>query len=170
MVLMPTSDEAAAWSENYWYRPGDPALRLLSAVRRFQRADKGMRRRMGDDMELNATDIEALRHVISHAENGRQVTARDLTSALHISTASTSKLLNRLTESGHLRRVPHPQDRRSVFIEATEHTHDEVRDHLTSMHQRMLDAARAVPAASRQDVVDFLEALTASIEETAEQD
>lgn len=167
---MSTPEEAAARSESYWYQPGDPALRLLSAVRRFQRADERMRRRMGDDMELNATDIEALRHVISHAENGRQVTARDLTAALHISTASTSKLLNRLTASGHIRRVPHPEDRRSVVIEVTEHAHHEVRDHLTSMHQRMLDAARAVPAASRQDVVDFLDALAASVEEPAEQD
>lgn len=167
---MSTPEKTAARSESYWYRAGDPALPLLSAARRFQRSDERMRRRMGEDMHLNPTDLQALRQVISNAEDGRALTARDLALCLHISTASTSKLLNRLTESGHIRRVPHPKDRRSVFIEATEHAHAELQERMSSLHRRMLEAARAVPPASRQHLIDFLDALTASFEEPAGRD
>lgn len=154
-------------SESYWYEAGDPAVPLLRAVRDFQRADVRMRRHMGDDMHLNATDLQALRHAIAHAEVGRPLTARDLTAYLDISTASTSKLLNRLSESGHIRRIPHPEDRRSVYVEPTEHAHREVRGWLTPMHQRMIEAARAVPAENRQEIIDFLTALTEAFEEPA---
>jgi DNA-binding MarR family transcriptional regulator len=143
----------------YWYDGRDPALALLEAVRRFRQADQEMRRRMGTDMELNATDIEALRHVIAREEAGNPLTARELSAYLHISTASTSKLLNRLSQSGHIRRMPHPQDRRSVRVEATDHAHAEVRGRMSPMHRRMLEVARDVPEDSRQAVVDFLDAL-----------
>jgi DNA-binding MarR family transcriptional regulator len=151
-------------SSTYWYEDADPALALLRAVRRFRQADRDMRRTMGAEMDLNATDVEALRHVVAHGEAGHPVTARELSAYLHISTASTSKLLNRLSGSGHIRRVPHPRDRRSVIVEATAHAHAELRGHLSPMHQRMLEAARAVPESSRQDVIDFLDALAGCLD------
>ena len=40
---------------------------------------------------------------------------------LGISTASTTNLLDRLTASGRLTRSPHPRDRRSLVVRATEH-------------------------------------------------
>ncbi len=165
---MSTPEGAEPRSESYWYEADDPAVPLLRAVRDFQQADAHMRRHMGDDLDLNATDLQALRHAIAHAENGRPLTARDLTAHLDISTASTSKLLNRLSGSGHIRRVPHPEDRRSVYVEPTEHAHREVRGWLAPMHQRMIEAARAVPAEHRQEVIDFLTALTEAFEEPPE--
>lgn len=146
-------------SAPYWYEDPDPTVNLLHALRRFRRADQRMRRRMSSDMQLNATDVEALRHIIAHGPTGEPVTARGLATHLDISTASTAKLLNRLTASGHVQRHPHPDDRRSVIVTATDHAHAEIRDGLTEMHRRMLEIAQGVPEESRQAVVDFLESM-----------
>ncbi|MGM7669774.1 MarR family winged helix-turn-helix transcriptional regulator [Microbacterium sp. A93] len=159
----PTPPRIAASSTEYWFDTSDRAVQLLKAVRRFRRADQEMRRGMETDMDINATDLEALRHVIAHERAGTAVTARDLSTHLHISTASTAKLLNRLSLSGHVQRLPHPEDRRSVLVAATQHAHEEVRCWLSPMHQRMLQAARDVPEDSRQAVLDFLDALTQSL-------
>lgn len=150
---------SGAPSTTYWYDSSDPAFTLLHALRGFRHADQEMRRRMSTDMGLNATDVEALRYVIAHERTGDQLTPRGLSALLHISTASTAKLLNRLTESGHLQRVAHPDDRRSLIVTATDLAHTEVRKWLAPMHQRMLETAQAVPEGSRQAVIDFLEAM-----------
>lgn len=157
-------------SSAYWYEDSDPTMGLLEALRRFRRADQRMRRRMSSDMHLNATDIEALRHIIAHGPTGDPVTARGLATHLDISTASTAKLLNRLTASGHVQRHPHPEDRRSVIVTATDHAHAEIRGWLTDMHQRMLEIAHGVPEESRQAVVDFLEAMADCLDPAASAD
>lgn len=159
---MPTG-YAEYMSTDYWYDATDPAVALLHAVRRFRRADQEMRRHLGVDMGINATDTEAVRHVIACERAGTPVTARGLADALHISTAATAKLLNRLTESGHVRRAPHPHDRRSVVIVATDHAHEEVDDWLSPMHEKMMQAAHAVPSGDRQAIIRFLDALTDSV-------
>jgi len=92
------------------------------------------------------------------------VTANLLATNLGISTASTTKLLDRLTASGHLERRPHPHDRRAVVVVATEHAHDEVRSRLTDMHDVMAQIAAAVPPESRADVAQFLCALATHLD------
>ncbi|WP_291478803.1 MarR family transcriptional regulator [Corynebacterium sp.] len=146
-------------STDYWYDGSDPAVALLHAIRRFRAADQQMRRHLESDMGLNATDTEAVRHIIAAERAGDPLTAKGLSDALHISSAATAKLLNRLTESGHVRRAPHPADRRSVIIVATGLSHDEVDAWLSPMHEKMLQAAHDVPAADRRSVIEFLDAM-----------
>jgi DNA-binding MarR family transcriptional regulator len=151
----------------YWYGPADTETRsILEAVRTFRRADEAMRQRAGRDMAMNLTDLRALRHVIAAEQVGTSVTPRDLAEDLGISTASTTKVLDRLAGSGHLQRRPHPRDRRSVVVVATAAAHREVRERLAGAHARMIEAARGVPEHCRPAVRDFLLALAASVEET----
>ena len=84
------------------------------------------------------------------------------------STASTAKLLNRLTSTGHLRRERHPRDGRSVTVVAQPLAHERVRAVMTQPHDRMLEAARRVPQESRQAVLDFLEDMAQAFEGPAE--
>lgn len=150
----------------YWY--DDPAIAdvvdLLRAVRRFRRADQEMRRRLSSDMDMNETDLHAIQLVIEAESRGDHLTPRDLAQHLAISSASTTKLLDRLTASGHLARAPHPSDRRSLILASTPAAHAEVRDRLTRMHERMAQIARSVPVSSRADVVAFLDALVAELD------
>lgn len=151
-------------STGYWFQDAESAVRMLRALRRFRAADRDMRRRMTAGMEMNATDVDALRFVIAHERTGEPVTPRDLAAYLDISTASTTKLLDRLGRSGHLRREPHPHDRRSVVVVPTAHAHAQVRERLSRMHGRMLAVAEAVPEGSRADVARFLEAMAGCLE------
>lgn len=139
----------------YWWGE-DSAVTILSGLRRFRHADQEMRRRISEGMSMNETDLRALQVVIAAGGARTPVTPRDLATALGISTASTTKLLDRLTVSGHLERQPHPSDRRSLVVTATDHAHTEVRERLTAMHDAMLELARAVPAEARSAVVTFL--------------
>lgn len=141
---------------NYWYADNDSVVQILHALRQFRRSDQDMRRRMSADMDMNETDMQALQIVIAAEPGKGLVTPRDLSLALGISTASTTKLLDRLTTSGHLERHPHPSDRRALVITATDHAHNEIRDRLERMHTAMREVAAGVPEASRPAVADFL--------------
>lgn len=166
MTHVPRDEDASA-AHSYWYENADTAVELLSATRRFRKADHEMRRRMSAGMDLNTTDLAALRFVIAHALAEDPVTPRRLAQHLEISGASTSKLLDRLTASGHLVRVPHPHDGRSRVVEATDHAHYQVRERLSGMHERMLEIAREVPAPARRAAIDFLLAMARHLETEA---
>ncbi|NMR19091.1 MarR family winged helix-turn-helix transcriptional regulator [Cellulomonas fimi] len=159
----PTSPEPGG----YWYEPDigdDTIVGLLAAVRTFRRADAGMRRRLGAEMDMNGTDLHALQLLIAAQARGDAVTPRALSAHLAISTASTTKLLHRLTASGHLTRAPHPTDRRSLVVVPTAHAHQEVRERLAGMHARMAEVAGGVPVEARAAVVDFLRAMAALLD------
>lgn len=147
----------------YWWG-ADPAVAILSALRRFRHADQEMRRRVSEGMDMNETDVRALQVVIAAEGSGVHVTPRELAHALSITTASTTKLVDRLAASGHLERRPHPNDRRSVVVVATDHAHAQVRERLTAMHDDMLRLARAVPAEAQGAVVAFLDGMAALLD------
>jgi DNA-binding MarR family transcriptional regulator len=148
----------------YWYPDGDHAVAVLRALRTFRRADEEMRRRMSADMDMNVSDLQALQLVIAAERSEVAATPRMLATRLGISTASTTKLLDRLTASGHLVRSPHPHDRRSVVVHATAHAHEEVRERLGHMHERMAQIAKAVPQHCRPAVAEFLTEMAAELD------
>lgn len=110
-------------------------------------------------MDMNVSDLQALQFVIAAEGQAALATPRALSQYLGISSASTTKLLDRLTASGHLERHPHPTDRRALVLTCTAHAHDEIHARLARMHARMREIAEAVPVESRKAVVDFLTAM-----------
>lgn len=98
----------------------EAVLSVMRAVRSFGDAHDRMSSDLRHRMEMNATDVAALRLLIIREEEGKPVSPHEIAEHLRISTASTSKLLDRLTRSGHVRRGPHPSDRRGRIIELTE--------------------------------------------------
>lgn len=148
----------------YWYDDSDSVVEILHALRRFRQSDQGMRRRMSADMGMNESDMQALQFVVISTSNGDHATPRALSRFLGISSASTTKLLDRLSVSGFLERHPHPTDRRGLVITATQHAHDELHARMTGMHQALRELAEKVPPESRQDVVDFLVAVSSHLE------
>ncbi|MGO1317258.1 MAG: MarR family winged helix-turn-helix transcriptional regulator [Cellulomonadaceae bacterium] len=151
--------------EQYWY--DDDVVDLLEAVRRFRRSDQEMRRRMAAQMGMNVADMRALQLVIAAERSAATVTPTDISVELGVSTAATTKLLDRLTASGHLVREPHPTDRRALTLRATAHAHEE-RDRLGPMHAAMADAARAVPVGERATVIGFLEAMADCLDDSVD--
>jgi len=165
----PAAELARSSSGGFWY-PGQSsapsrAVEVLRAVRRFRAADAAMRTRARSDMDLNGTDLLAVRHLIAADERREPVGPKMLSSYLGISSAATAKLLSRLEGSGRIRREPHPRDRRAQVLHATGAAHEEIRRVLGAAHARMLAAAQRLSAPEQAAVVRFLDELSGAMDE-----
>lgn len=110
--------------------PTDESVRAaLLAVRALSDALDRMHGGMKDDMDMNASDLAALRMLIVREQRGQSVSPHDLARHLRISTASTTKLLDRLAALGHVERRPHPHDRRARIVALTEESRREFSRH-----------------------------------------
>lgn len=156
---------------SYWYPDSDAeavgAVEVLRALRRFRTSDADMRRQAQNDMDMNETDLLAIRHLIRAEANGTPAGPTQLAKALNVSTAATAKLLARLVNSGHVRREPHPHDRRAQVLYATANAHSEVRSTLGAAHQRMLEVAESFSPEQQQTVVHFLDQMSGALVDTA---
>ncbi len=106
--------------------------------------------------------MKALRYIIASMNANVAVTAGALSEHLHISTASVTKLLDRLERAGHIVRRPHPTDRRAVTVEITPETHRQVRRTMGMQHARRFEVARALSPEEREIVTRFLDDLSAT--------
>lgn len=94
-------------------------LSTLTAMRAFSDAVDRVHTGIRGEMDMNASDLAALRMMIVREQRGEWVSPHDIAVHLGISTASTTKLLDRLTASGHVERRPHPHDRRALVVVIT---------------------------------------------------
>jgi DNA-binding MarR family transcriptional regulator len=99
---------------------------------------------------------------------GSVVTPGLLAETLRISTASTTKLLDRLERAGHLIRSPHPTDRRALMITVTDATRTDARETVGRMHARRFEAAARLSPEERDTVIRFLTDLSAGDDESTE--
>lgn len=112
-------------------------LDAMTAVRAFSDAMDRMHGGLRGDMDMNASDLAALRMLIVREQRGEWVSPHDIAAHLAISTASTTKLLDRLTASGHLERKPHPHDRRARIVVLSEAARHEFYQHFGERLRRM---------------------------------
>lgn len=111
-------------------------------------------------MKLNQTDMRAL-HFLIVCENGGVVATPGAISAhLGISTASTTKLLDRLERGDHITRSPHPSDRRALAIAITPGTRKSAVETVGRQHARRFTAAARLSPAEREVVTRFLADMT----------
>lgn len=146
----------------------EQVVRVLTAIRDWREAEQKLSFESRSKMKLNDTDMKALRYIIASANADVAVTAGVLSEHLHISTASTTKLLDRLERAGHIERRPHPTDRRAVTVAITEETHREVRRIMGMQHAHRFEVAKALTGDEREVVIRFLTELAATPEPTPE--
>lgn len=132
---------------------------LLRAVRDFgdahDRMSGGMKRGMG----MNVSDVAALRLLIMSEDTKTPVTPARISRHLGISTASTTKLLDRLEASGHVERLPHPSDRRATVIVLTEAARQEFYTQFGERLARMKAAAEQFTPEQLADTAAVLAAM-----------
>lgn len=160
--------ETVPASRAYWYPKDETrALRVgvLEALRMYRAAETAMRRRTQQSMAMGENELLVLRFITRATGRGEQVTPIDLARYLGLSTASITALLDRLERSDHVRRQPHPTDRRKVIITTTSQTEDEIRATLGQMHTRMHDATAGITAEEAKVIIDFLERMRAAVDE-----
>lgn len=141
--------------------------RILEALRVYQAAESAMRRRTRQAMSMGENEVLVLRFLIRAAAHDRTVTPTDIARYLGISTASTTALIDRLEQSGHIARTRHPTDRRSVIVSATVQADDEVRATLGELDHRMMAATRGLTDAESETIISFLERMQAAADDVA---
>ena len=140
----------------------DSVVRVLAALRAWSEAEQRMSQASQKHMKLNGTDMKALRFLMASRNTGAVVTPGILAEMLQISTASTTKLLDRLEKAGHIQRSPHPTDRRALMITVTESTSANARESVGRTHARRFEAAARLSQEERDVVIRFLTDLSAS--------
>ena len=65
---------------------------------------------------MRPTDFRALLHIMVAETAGRPMTSGDLSQRMGLSGGAITYLVDRLIESGHVRRDSHPEDRRKVIL------------------------------------------------------
>lgn len=135
-------------------------MRVMEALRQWRAADRALSEASRRYMRLNESDMRAIRMLIQARQQNLLVTPKDIAHEVGISSASTTKLVDRLEAGGHLIRVAHPSDRRTRCIEVTAGTARAARETIGLQHARRFDAAAAMSTDERETVVRFLRALT----------
>lgn len=140
----------------------DEVVRVLEALRRWRETERRMSEAARRYMKLGETDMRALRFLIAMQNHGRVATPGGIAEHLGITTASTTKLIDRLAAGGHVRRAPHASDRRSLAIEVSDETRRAARESVGRGHAKRFDAAARLSPAEREVVTRFLDDLASS--------
>src|SRR5690606_24522689 len=98
--------------------------RVMAALAALREAEQRLAEASQRYMKLNRNDMRALHYLIAAKNRGVIATPGAIAEHLGISTASTTKLLDRLERGGHVTREPHPTDRRALAIAITPETHE----------------------------------------------
>lgn len=145
--------------------PHDEAvMSVLLSIRAFSDAVDRMNGSMKSELEMNSTDLAALRMLVVRDQRGESVSPHDLADHLRISTASTTKMLDRLSASGHVQRLPHPHDRRARVVALTEQSRVEFHRHFERRLQAMRDVATGFREEELRAVTRFLDDMGAAID------
>jgi DNA-binding MarR family transcriptional regulator len=140
----------------------DQVVRVMQSLRGWHTAERGMSEASSKYMKLNVTDMRALRFLIAARNQQEIATPGALAEYLGISSASTTKLLDRLERGGHVVRAPHPSDRRALAISVTDATRVVARESVGRLHARRFAVAAALTPDEREVVIRFLDALSST--------
>ena len=141
-------------------------IETLTAVRALSDALDRMHNGMKGDMDMNASDLATLRMLIIREQRGETVSPHDVARHLRISTASTTKLIDRLAASGHVERRAHPSDGRARIVLLTDKSRSEFFHHLGGHLGSMRDVAAQYTDEELATISGFLSSLTDAITTT----
>lgn len=133
---------------------------VMAALGRLRTAEQTLSDASLKYMKLNETDMRALHYLIVASNTGTVATPGAIAIHLKISTASTTKLLDRLERAGHIVRAPHPSDRRALVITITAKTREAAMNTVGRQQAKRFHSAARLSAAEREVVIRFLDDMT----------
>lgn len=137
--------------------------RVMEALAGLREAEQTLSQASRRYMRLNETDMRALHYLIVCANRNLVAMPGGIAHHLGVSTAATTKLLDRLEQGGHITRAPHPTDRRALQINITAQTRHAAMETVGRQQaKRFYSAARLAPA-EREVVIRFLMDMTEEI-------
>lgn len=136
---------------------------VMAALGRLRDAEQLLSEASQRYMKLGRSDMRALHFLIVAQHTNTVVTPSSIATHLGISSASTTKLLDRLEEAGHIVRSPHPSDRRALAITITDETREAAMQTVGRLQAKRFHAAARLTAEERAVVVRFLDDMTDQI-------
>lgn len=136
---------------------------VMNALVRLRDAEQQLSEASQRYMKLGKSDMRALHLLIVSRHSNSIVTPGVIAAHLGISTASTTKLLDRLEVGGHIVRSPHPSDRRALAITITDETLEAAMQTVGRAQAKRFNAAARLSRKERATVIGFLDDMTAEI-------
>lgn len=136
---------------------------VMEALAGLRDAERTLSEASRKYMRLNDTDMRALHYLIVCANRGLVATPSGIAHHLSISTAATTKLLDRLEKGGHTKRAAHPTDRRALEITVTPETRHAAMETVGRQQAKRFYAAARLTTAEREVVIRFLRDMTDEI-------
>jgi DNA-binding MarR family transcriptional regulator len=129
----------AAMKVDQHYTDRDELVSLISNdMRGMSTESDQIGRLFATSHDVRPTDFRALLHIFVAESAGRPITSGDLSQRMGLSGAAITYLVDRLIQSGHIRRDSHPADRRKVILRYAEAGMETARSFFTplSIHTR----------------------------------
>jgi len=143
---------------------------LMTAMARLREVERQLWEVAQRYMQLNQTDMRALQYLIVARNRHETVTPGLLTRHLGITTASTTKMLDRLEHAGHISRTAHPSDRRAIAIQINPDTALAASQTVGRQQSYRFGPAAELDPDQRTVVIDFLNATADALEQAANLD
>lgn len=137
---------------------------VMAALGQLRDAEQQLSEASQRYMKLGRSDMRALHYLIVAQHSGAVVTPSAIATHLGISSASTTKLLDRLESGGHITRAPHPSDRRALAIQVTDETRDAAMQTVGRLQAKRFHAAARLSHDEREVVIRFLNDMTEQIQ------
>lgn len=128
----------------------------------FTDASRELLNRIARRQGLGTTDVTAL-----YLLSGGPMGVAELSERLGIRTASTTVLVDRLAAAGHLRREPHPTDRRRTLVVQEESARLANEAHWWPAIGLLDEVSRSLDEAEREVVLAFLRRATEAMAQGA---
>ena len=145
------ADETETRERRRW-QAAEPTWALWEVMRAAEDAGHVLARRLG----LPDNDVRAMSLLVDSEDPLGPV---ELGNRLGMRSASATELVDRLEAAGHVRRAPHPRDRRRVIVEVTESGRHAVLTELGPLLARFDRVAEGLGAEGSATVVAYLRAI-----------
>ena len=136
---------------------------ITEAARRLDIAMTSLLAALSRAVGISVPEMIALEHLDGEGTIGPSELAR----RLQLTTGAVTALADRLEESGHLERSPHPTDRRRVMLRRTRKADEDLAAEIVPMAVQIFALAEGLTDDERQAAGRFLDGFIAIIERTA---
>lgn len=130
---------------------------LMQAMGALREVEARLAAKASAYMKLGSTDMRAVHFLIVCENRETLATAAMLAAHLGITSASTTKMVERLERGGHIVRSPHPTDGRAQVIRVTPETRTAATETVGRQQARRFYAAARLTPAEREVVIRFLQ-------------
>lgn len=145
----------------------EKATEVLEALRTYREADDAMNARARASSSMTDNEIRIIQFLLTAQRSRTDVTPTALSRHLGVTSASMTALLDRLERAGAIERTPHPSDRRSQLITATDLAERTVGAPVVAFQAATRQIATALTAQEQETVLTFLANLTEAMNQTS---